>query len=180
MTSTRRAVLRTGAATLAAWAVVWAVASAAGWQPRPILLLAAFVLAAGLASLASRVASDTAPLPRVQVRATPTSPVGEDQRLVRHQLQLEDAAGDPPSCRPVLTRITELTHDRLRRLEEAGQRSRDAPVPPRLAALLEERPPDRTRLSHLELTRLVDDLEALGAEPSETVPERPGEDPRTS
>jgi hypothetical protein len=150
------------------WAAVWAVLAAAGWRPRPLGLLAAVVLVAGLARLARVLASFGAALPRVDVRVDPTSAIGEDHRLLRHQLHLEDATADPPSCRPVLTRICELARDRAR-LVHGHDIGAGAPVDPavrrllgeRLSAVLDDRPPDRTHLSPHELSRLVEDLEAL-------------------
>ncbi|HET8615860.1 MAG TPA: hypothetical protein VFL94_10070 [Actinomycetales bacterium] len=165
----RRTVLATTAGTLGIWGVVWAVGAAAGWHPAPLLILATTTLAAVLWRLLAAVGSTTATLPRVHVRVVPSSPVGEDPRLLRHQLQLDDATGDPPSCRPVLTRISELAVERLRLADPSDPRepaARADVLGPRLAALLDQRPPDRTQLSPRELTRLVDDLEALRVGPS--------------
>jgi hypothetical protein len=150
------------------WVVGWAGMAAAGWQPRPLGLLAALVLVTALVRLAGALVPDLAALPRVDVRATHGRAVGDDSRLLRHQLHLEDATADPPSCRPVLTRISELARERLRLAHD-----RDAGTGPlldpesrrllgeRLSTLLDEPPPDRTHLSPRELTRLVRDLEAL-------------------
>jgi hypothetical protein len=152
------------------WAVGWAALAVAGWQPRPLGLLAALVLVTALVRLAVALVADLAVLPRVDVRATRSSPVGDDSRLLRHQLHLEDATADPPSCGPVLTRISELARERLRLVHgrDAGgeplvdPESREL-LGDRLAALLASRPPDRTHVSPRELTRLVGDLEALTA-----------------
>jgi hypothetical protein len=150
------------------WVVGWAGMTVAGWQPRPLGLLAALVLVTALVRLAGALVSDLAALPRVDVRASHSRAVGDDSRLLRHQLHLEDATADPPSCRPVLTRISELARERLRLAHD-----RDAGTGPltdpesrrllgeRLSTLLDEPPPDRTHLSPRELTRLVRDLEAL-------------------
>ena len=150
------------------WAGLWAVLAAAGWRPRPLGLLAGLVLATALARLVGALASVGTALPRVDVRAAPRSPIGEDQRLLRHQLHLEDATADPPSCRPITTRISELARDRVR-LVHGHDLAAGSPIDPaaqqllgeRLSALLAELPPDRTQLSPRELIRLVDDLEGL-------------------
>jgi hypothetical protein len=150
------------------WAGLWAVLALAGWRPRPLGLLAALVLVAALARLASALASVGTVLPRVDVRADRSSPVGEDHRLLRHQLHLEDATADPPSCRPIVTRVGELARERAR-LVHGHDLVAGSLVDPvarellgeRLSALLDARPPDRTRLSPRDLARLVDDLEAL-------------------
>ena len=149
------------------WALGWAALAVAGWRPRPLGLLAALVLVTALVRLAGALVSDLAALPRVDVRATRSRPVGDDSRLLRHQLHLEDATADPPSSRPVLTRISELARERLRLAH--GRDAAAQPVDPesrrllgeRLATLLDERPPDRTHLSPRELTRLVRDREVL-------------------
>lgn len=146
-------------AAVAAWAGVWAAADAWGWDPRPLPLLALLVLVLALGWLVGAVGITAPPLPRAELRVTPSSPVGEDQRLLRHQLQLEDAAGDPPSCRPVLTRISELARERVRLRHGTDVGSR--PLGERLTAVLTDPPPDRTHLSPGELARLVDDVEAL-------------------
>jgi hypothetical protein len=153
---------------LCLWGGVWAGLAAAGWRPRPLGLLAALVLAAALARLVRVLASVGTVLPRVDVRVDRSSPVGEDHRLLRHQLHLEDATADPPSCRPILTRVSELARERVR-LVHGHDLAAGSPLDPRargllgqrLTALLDDRPPDRTRLSTRELTRLVDDLEGL-------------------
>jgi hypothetical protein len=163
----RRAILRV-VALACLWAGLWAVLATAGWHPRPLGLLAALVLAVVLARLVGALTSIGTALPRVDVRAARSSPAGEDHRLQRHQLHLEDATADPPSCRPIVTRISELARDRVR-LVHGHDLATGAPIDPvarqvlgeRLSALLDERPPDRTQLSPRELTRLVDDLEAL-------------------
>lgn len=166
-----------------AWLLLWVVGSAAGLHPRPVGLFAAVALAAASAEVAAALLARVGSIPRVDLRATPGSPVGGDHRLLRHQLHLQDATADPPSCRPVLNQVVALAHERLRLVHGVGTRSIDgsgaiggssdqgsgiAPgTVPRellgahLAALLTERPPDRTRLSPRELTRLVDDLETL-------------------
>jgi hypothetical protein len=168
----RRLVRLLAPATLL-WAVGWAALAVAGWRPRPLGLLAGLVLATALVRLAGALAADPAAVPRVNVRTTPSSPVGDDSRLLRHQLHLEDATANPPSCRPVLTRISELARERLRLVHgrEAGAEPLDDPeirdlLGERLAGLLASRPPDRTHLSPRELTRLVGDLEALTARTS--------------
>jgi hypothetical protein len=163
------------------WAVGWATLAVAGWHPRPLGLLAGLVLATALVRLAGALAADPAAArPRVNVRTTPGSPVGDDSRLLRHQLHLEDATADPPSCGPILTRISELARDRLR-LAHGRDAGAGALVDPetrdllgeRLAALLQERPRDRTHLSPRELARLVADLEALAAPAVPTTPTTP-------
>lgn len=145
------------------WLAIWAVAARARWQPHPAALLAALLLGAALVWLLRAVVeSGASPLPPAQLRVTAASPAGKDSRLLRHQMQLEDAASDPPSCRPVLTHIVELAHER-RRLHDgsriSGPGSEAAGV--HLSAVLKERPPDRTQLSPRHLTALVDELEAL-------------------
>lgn len=180
-----------------AWLLLWVVGRAAGLHPRPVGLVAAVALATASAEVAAALLSRVGSIPRVDLRATPGSPVGDDHRLLRHQLHLQDATADPPSCRPVLNQVVELTHERLRLVHGVGSRSihgagaagsgpqgngdqsngdqsmgdqsrgiAPGTVPrdllgPHLAALLTERPPDRTRLSPRELARLVDDLETL-------------------
>jgi hypothetical protein len=159
---------------IAGWAALWGVLHVAGWRPRPVGLLAALVLVMALARLVSALAAGVGALPRVELRAPSRSPVGEDSRLVRHQLHLEDAAADPPSCRPVLAHIAVLTRERLRLVHgiDTDPQRPGRPGPPptgapaallgeRLSALLVDPPPDRTRLAPRELTRLVDELEAL-------------------
>jgi hypothetical protein len=160
------------------WAIGWAALAVAGWRPRPLGLLATLVLLVALVRLAGALASDPATLPRVDVRATRSRPVGDDSRLLRHQLHLEDATADPPSCRPVLTRISELARERLRLAHgrDAGTGQLVDPegrrlLGERLSTLLDSRPPDRTHLSPRELTRLVRDLEAL-ADPADPAAHR--------
>jgi hypothetical protein len=169
MTPVRRGrrLVRLLAPALLLWAVGWATLSVAGWRPRPLGLLAALVLVTAVVRLGGALVSDLAALPRVDVRATHSRPVGDDSRLLRHQLHLEDATADPPSCRPVLTRISELARERLR-LAHGRDAGTDLVDPEsrrllgeRLSTLLNSRPPDRTHVSPRELTRLVRDLEAL-------------------
>ena len=157
---------------LAGWAALWGILHLAGWRPRPLGLLAALVFVMALARLVSTLADGVGALPRVELRAPSRSPVGEDSRLVRHQLHLEDAAADPPSCRPVLAHIAVLTRERLRLVHGIDPETHRPWAPPgapssaellgeRLSALLADPPPDRTRLAPRELTELVDELEAL-------------------
>jgi hypothetical protein len=169
MSGVRRArrLVRLFAPAALVWAVGWAALAVAGWRPRPVGLLAALVLVTALVRLAGAIVSDLAALPRVDVRGTRSRPVGDDSRLLRHQLHLEDATADPPSCGPLLTRISELARERLRLAHgrDAAAELVDAEgrqlLGERLSTLLDERPPDRTHLSPRELTRLVRDLEAL-------------------
>lgn len=171
MTSRRgsaRAALPLVLGTAALWLAIWLVATKAGWHPRPAGLLAALLLGAALIWLLGAIAeSGVSPLPPTRLRVSPSSPVGEDSRLLRHQMHLEDAAADPPSCRPVITCIVELAQER-RRLRyggpyaDGGATHVDTLAPgEHLSAVLAERPPDRTRLSTRQLAALVDELEAL-------------------
>jgi hypothetical protein len=177
-----RRFVRLLAPALLLWAISWAALAVAGWRPRPLGLLAALVLATALVRLAGLLVSDPAGLPRVNVRASRSRPVGDDSRLLRHQLHLEDATADPPSCRPVLTRISELARERLRLAHgrDAGNELVDPEsrrlLGERMSTLLDSRPPDRTHLSPRELSRLVRDLEALAnpaADRDETPPMAP-------
>lgn len=164
-----RAALPLALGTAAVWLAIWLAAATAGWHPRPAGLLAALLLGAALIWLLGAVVeSGVSPLPPTRLRVSLSSPVGEDSRLLRHQMHLEDAATDPPSCRPVVTRIVELAHERRRlRLGMTygdGTAHGDGAAPHagvHLAAVLDERPPDRTRLSPRQLAALVDELEAL-------------------
>lgn len=158
----------TWAAVVLLWLAVWALAEAGGWHPRPLALLAVAVLVAALLQLVGALAPQTSSLPRVVLRATPASPVGEDARLLRHQLRLQDAAARPPSCRPALNHIADLARERLRLLQ-GGEVPGAAPrelLGQRLSGLVERRPPDRTYVSPRELAQLLDDLEAVPTDTS--------------
>jgi hypothetical protein len=173
----------------ATWLAVWGAAAAAGWRVRPLPLLAALTLAASLRWLLAALAEAAPSLPRAEVRVAPSSPVGEDPRLLRHQRQLEDAAADPPSSGPILARIGELAEERLRlahgndasagagngRSWQGAEPSGSVDAVQRLRALVSDRPPDRTQLSPRALTQLVDDLDSLAPAPRP----RPGEDTPT-
>lgn len=152
--------------TLVVWLAVWAIGSRAGWRPEPWRLLAALAVAAALLWLLGAVAvSGVSPLPPAHLRVTPSSPVGEDTRLLRHQMHLEDAAADPPSCRPVVSDLVHLARERLRLRHGSPDADPDRVGEQRighhLAAVMNERPADRTQLSSRHLTTLVDELEAL-------------------
>jgi hypothetical protein len=164
-----RAALPLVLGTASVWLATWFVATKADWQPRPAALLTALLLAAALIWLLGAVVqSGVSPLPPTRLRVSLSSPVGEDSRLLRHQMHLEDAAADPPSCRPIVTRIVELARER-RRLRYGTEYSDgtghgDVGAPPEgshLAAVLDARPPDRTRLSSRQLAALINELEAL-------------------
>lgn len=147
------------------WTGVWLVTVLTGVRPRGTALLGLVTLFAMTAVLGVILWPVTRPRPSHILRCGTRREDEPDERFARYRRQLERATSSPPSCAQALDTVVGLAHERLR-CRHLGSGTPDFaqidPTPaPLLAAVMHQRPTDRTRVSRQTLTDLVAAVEEL-------------------